>query len=149
MQKLLNTYVVGLRELGGRTEEQHLIVVFTKADQLIGQLNGRWADLRAYLIQGSVDALAQPDGYMAQLHEISELLLLFTEEELHAHEFVNAAKAHFKSTSFSIISALGTEPEGGQLSVQIVPRRILDPLLWVMEKSFSKPLPAFLRWWGF
>ena len=149
MQKLLNTYVVGLRELGGRTDDQHLIVVFTKADQLVGRFMGRWSSLRSYLIEGSVGALAQPEGYMDRLVEISDLLLEFTEQELHAHEFVNAARAHFKSMSFSIISALGTEPDGAQLSVQIVPRRILDPLLWVMEKTFTKPKPAFLRWWGF
>lgn len=149
MQKLLNTYVVGMRELGGRTEDQHLIVVFTKADKLAGRLTGPWADLRSYLIAGSVDALAQPNGYMDHLHQVSDELRDFTEQSLHAHEFLNAAESNFKSISFSIISALGTEPQGAQLSVEIVPRRILDPILWVIEKSFARPKPAFLRWWGF
>jgi hypothetical protein len=149
MQQLLNTYVVGLRELGGRTEDQHLIVVYTKADQLAARFIGPWADLRTYLIQGSVNALAHPEGYMDRMYTISDQLFNFTEQELHAHEFINAAKANFKSISFSIISALGTEPQGAQLSVEIVPRRILDPMLWIMEKSFKKPKPAFLRWWGF
>jgi hypothetical protein len=149
MQQLLNTYVVGLRELGGRSEDQHLIVVFTKADQLAGRFKGRWAALRTYLIQGSVNDLARHEGYMERMRQVSDLLFDFSEQELHAHEFINAAQANFKSISFSIISALGTEPEGAQLSVQIVPRRILDPLLWVMEKTFAKPKPAFLKWWGF
>ncbi len=149
MQQLLNTYVVGMRELGGNTEDQHLIVVYTKADRLAGRLTGPWADLRTYLIEGSVEALAQPNGYMEGLHHISDELHDFTERSLHAYEFLNAAAANFKSISFSIISALGTEPSDGHLSVEIVPRRILDPVLWVMEKSFAKPKPAFLRWWGF
>ncbi len=149
MQKLLNTYVVGMRELGGRTQDQHLIVVFTKADQIAGRFTGPWADIRSYLIQGSVDALAHTEGYMDRMREISDLLYEFTEQELHAHEFINAANSNFKSITFSIISALGTEPHGGELSVEIVPRRILDPLLWVMEKTFARPKPAFLRWWGF
>jgi hypothetical protein len=50
--------------------------------------------------------------------------------------------------SFSIISALGTEPQGARLSVEIVPRRILDPVLWVMEKSFSGPERLLRRWWS-
>ncbi len=137
MQQLLNTYIVGMRELGGRTQVQHLIVVYTKADQLAIRFTGRWEGLRTYLIQGSVDALAQPDGYMERMHLISDQLLAFTEQELHAYEFMNAAKANFRSISFSIISALGAGPEGARLPVAIVPRRILDPLLWVLEKSFS------------
>lgn len=149
MQKLLNTYVVGMRELGANTSDQHLVVVFTKADKLVGRFVEPWEELRRYLIAGSVDALAQPNGYMDQMRHISDRLFDFTEQELHAHEFINAAQANFKSMSFSIISALGTEPQGAHLSVEIVPRRILDPLLWVMEKSFARPKPAFLRWWGF
>lgn len=148
MQKLLNTYVVGLRELGGRTEDQHLIVVYTKADQLAARFSPKWEDLRAYLITGSVDDMARTEGYLERMQDVSNRLLEFTEQELQAHEFVNAAEANFKSISFSIISALGSEPQDGRLPVAIVPRRILDPLLWIMEKSFSNPQRLFRRWWG-
>lgn len=148
MQKLLNTYVVGMGELGGRTQDQHLIVVYTKADQLVARFNPEWEELHTYLIKGSVDDLAQTKGYMKRLYEISDRLLEFTEQELQAHEFVNTAEANFKSVTFSIISALGTEPYGAQLSVAIAPRRILDPILWVIEKSFSGPERFFHRWLG-
>jgi len=148
MQKLLNTYVVGMGELGGKTKDQHLIVVFTKADQLVEWLTGRWETLYRYLVEGSVDDLADHNGYVERMHEISDLLHDFTEQELHAHEFLNAAESNFKSVSFSIISALGTEPQGAKLSVQIIPRRILDPVLWIMEKSFSGPRHFLRRWWG-
>ncbi len=144
MQKLLNTYVVGMRELGGRTEDQHLIVVYTKADQLAVRFTKRWKYLRTYLIRGSVNDLAKTEGYMERMHEVSSRLLEFTEQELHAHEFVNAAEANFKSVNFSIISALGAAPQGARLPVTIVPRRILDPMLWVMEKSFARSW----FWWG-
>ncbi len=148
MQKLLNTYVVGLRELGGRSQHQHLIVVYTKADQLATRFNNHWQDLHTYLIEGSVEDLARPDGYMERMYSISERLLAFTEQELHAHEFLNTAAAHFKSVRFSIISALGAGPSNGRLPVAIVPRRILDPVLWVMEHSFTSPLRQWRRWWG-
>ncbi len=148
MQKLLNTYVVGMGELGGKTRDQHLIVVYTKADQLVGRLTGRWRNLYTYLVEGSVDDLAQTDGYIERMENISEQLYAFTEEELKAHEFINAAEANFKSISFSIISALGTEPQGAKLSVEIVPRRILDPVLWIMEKSFTGTERFFRKWWN-
>ncbi len=147
MQKLLNTYVVGIRELGDSTHDQHLVIVFTKADQMVSRFSGQWVDLHSYLVAGSVDALAQPDGYMEKMYKVSSRLLDFTEQELDAHEFVNTAQAHFKSLNFSIISALGTEPLGARLAVDIVPRRILDPLLWIMEKSFPKTL--WQRWFGY
>jgi len=147
MQKLLNTYVVGMRELGGTTDDQHLVIVFTKADQMGGHLTGQWADLYSYLVQGSVEALAEPNGYMEKMYQVSHRLLDFTEQELDAHEFINTAQAHFKSLNFSIISALGTEPMGARLAVDIVPRRILDPLLWIMEKSFPKTF--WQRWFGY
>ncbi|MFN8454382.1 MAG: hypothetical protein U0401_06880 [Anaerolineae bacterium] len=146
MQQLLNTYIVGLRELGAQTEDQHLVVVFTKADQLALRFGERWADLTTYLIEGSVDDLAQTEGYMQRMQEISDRLFDFTEQELQAHEFINAATANFKSITFAIISALGAGTQDGRLAVAIVPRRILDPLLWIMDKSFSGPERLFRRW---
>ena len=148
LQKLLNTYVGGMRELGGTTDDQHLVIVFTNADQRAGHLTGQWADLYSYLVRGSVDALSEPNGYMEKMYQVSYRLLDFTEQELDAHEFINTAQAHFKSLNFSIISALGTEPTGARLSVDIVPRRILDPLLWIMEKSVSGPGRIWRKWWG-
>jgi hypothetical protein len=148
MQQLLNTYVVGLRELGGRSKNQHLVVVYTKADQLAARFNRRWKDLTSYLVKGSVADLAKTDGYMDRMYTVSERLLDFTGQELHAYEFLNTATAHFKSVHFSIISALGAGPSNGRLPVAIVPRRILDPLLWIMEQSFTSPLRTIRRWWG-
>jgi hypothetical protein len=145
MHKLLNTYVVGMRELGGRTEEQNLIIVYTKADQLAARFTSQWKELRAYLVEGSVEALAQPDSYLERMGHISNRLRDFTEQELCADEFMNAAQAHFKSVNFSIISALGAGTQSARLEVAIVPRRILDPLLWIMELSFNKPF--WRKWW--
>ena len=148
MQKLLNTYIVGMGELGGRPREQHLIVVYTKADHLASRLTGEWQYMLTYLIQGTVDSLANPDRYMKRMEEVSSRLRDFTEKDLGAYEFLNAAGSHFKSVDFSIVSALGAEPDGAQMSVNIVPRRILDPLLWVIEKSFPSPEKFWRRLFG-
>ncbi len=148
MQKLISTYVVGMRDLGAYTKEQHLIVVFTKADQLVLRLLPRWQDIHTYLLEGAVDDLAQTRHYMERMEQVSERLNEFSGQELHAYEFVNTAESNFKSVSYSIISALGTQPDGARLSIAIVPRRILDPVLWVMQKSFSAPERFIRRWWG-
>lgn len=148
MQQLLNTYVIGLRELGGNPQDQHLVVVYTKADKLVPHFGTKWQDLYTYLLEGSVESLARPDRYMQGMYNTSNRLLEFTEKELESHEFLNIAREYFKSINFSIISALGTEPEGSHMAVNIVPRRIMDPLLWAIEKSFSTPSRLFRRWWG-
>ncbi len=138
MHRLLNTYVLGLEELGGRTQDQHLLVVYTKADRLPVRFptwEQRWPGLHQYLLEGSIDALARPRGYVRRMRQISDWLRAFTERELRAYEFLNAAQHHFGSTAFSIVSALGTEPHHGRMAVRLSPRRILDPLLWAMDNA--------------
>ncbi len=138
MHRLLNTYVVGLGELGGKTRDQNLVVVYTKADAL-GTYLAKWDDVRDYLVQGSFEDLADQEHYVRQLHKVSRRLMEFTRNELQAYEFLNAARANFKVLKFAMISALGSKPDGDQLPVEIVPRRVIDPLLWMMEKS--------VPWW--
>jgi hypothetical protein len=146
--KLLNTYVVGMRELGARTQDQHLVVVYTKAEEMASRLNG-WSDLRTYLVQSSADGLlAQTQGYVQQMHRVSGRLREFTQTELNAEEFLHMADHNFASVTFSIISALGARPQRKQLLVGITPRRVLDPLLWMMEKSLSGWKQSWRRWRG-
>jgi hypothetical protein len=143
MQRLLNTYVVGMGELGGDTQEQHLVVVYTKADRLparIPEWEQRWGDLHSYLLDGSIEALGRPHGYLRRLEHVSARLGEFTGQALQAYEFSNAARGHFRSVSFAIVSALGAEPEQGRMAVQVSSRRILDPLLLTMRN-------AQVRWW--
>lgn len=138
MHKLLNTYVVGMGELGGQTQDQHLVVVYTKADRLPAHVPGwkqDWRELNDYLLEGSMDSLAQPRGYVRRMRRISDRLAEFTEGELQAYEFLNMTRAHFKSVVFAIVSSLGAEPDQGHMPVQIAPRRVLDPLLWMIERT--------------
>jgi hypothetical protein len=138
MQRLLNTYVVGMGELGSDTRGQHLVVVYTKADRLPARVPlwaQRWGDLHDYLLGSSIESLGRPRGYLRRLEHVSTRLGEFTDQELQAHEFSNAARAQFRSVSFAIVSALGAEPEEGRMAVQVVSRRILDPLLLTMRNA--------------
>jgi hypothetical protein len=147
MHKLLETYVVGMGELGAHTQDQHLVVVYTQADEMVTYFTKPWEDLRNYLTEGSVDGLVRPEGYVKRMYKVSERLGEFTQRELQAHEFMHMAKASFRSVTFSIISALGTKPYGRKLPVEIVPRRVIDPLLWMMEKSLSSRKHFWQGWW--
>jgi hypothetical protein len=141
MQRLLNTYIVGLGELGGNTQEQHLVVVYTKSGRLpaaIPQGTVRWGGLHEYLLVGTLSALGRPQGYLRRLERVSTWLDEFTGLELQAYEFLNAARANFRSVSFAIVSALGSEPEGGRMPVQVAARRILDPLLLTMRNAQTR-----------
>lgn len=136
MQTLLNTYAIGIADLGGSTRDQDLMVVYTKADEMTDRLSAPpWDAVRSYLAEGSVDSLAQAKGYQRRMYEVSNLLYDFTRSELKADEFVNLAQTNFRSVGFSIVSALGSAPEDGQLAVAVKPLRVLDPILWMLEMS--------------
>jgi len=145
MKRLLNIYVVGMAELGARTQDQHLVVVYTKADEIPGRFRNHWGEVADYFVRGSIDGLANPQEYVRHMRLLSDWLRRdFTQYQLQAGEFLNMADKHFKSVTFSMVSALGAQPHGQQLSAPIAPRRVLDPLFWVMEKS--RP-GWWWRWW--
>lgn len=142
MHNLLNTYIIGMSDLGAQTKNQELIVVYTKADKINSYL-GKFSILVDYLKEGTVDGLVNIKDYHKKMCEISELLYSFTQKVLNAHEFLNAAETHFKAINFCIISALGANPHGERLAVAITPRRIFDPLFWLI----GDPLPWWKRLW--
>jgi hypothetical protein len=138
MRTLLNTYVIGIEDLGGSTREQDLMVVYTKADEMVDRLSSPpWSDVRTYLTDGSVSSLAHAGGYRRQMVEISSLLYDFTRVELKADEFVNSAQTNFRGVGFSIVSALGSAPEDGRMPVEVDPLRVLDPIIWMIARSPS------------
>jgi hypothetical protein len=134
MHRLLERYNVGMSEMGIRDSFQHLMVVYTKADSLLSDFRLP-AEITKYLENGEVETLGDVRSYLQGMHHNSELLLEFTREELQAANFLNNAKDHFKSVDFCAVSALGSKPTGDRLAERIAPRRVIDPLLWVLEKS--------------
>ncbi len=131
MHELLNTYVLGLAHLGASPRAQNLLVVYTKADELGELLSGQPA-LGEYLRGGTLDGLADPRAYAAALAPISRSLRALTDERLGARSFLGLAESHFRAVRFSIVSSLGSRPADGSLSVEVTPRRVLDPLLWLL-----------------
>jgi hypothetical protein len=138
MRTLLNTYIIGIEDLGGSTRHQDLMVVYTKADEMVGRLSSPpWSSVHTYLNEGSIDSLAQVKGYHRRMYEISNLLYDFTRMELKADEFVNLAQTNFRGVGFSIVSSLGAAPEDGHMSAEVDPLRVLDPVIWMIARSPS------------
>jgi hypothetical protein len=134
LYRLLNTYVLGMARMKARTKNQHLVVAYTKADRLIDEFQGCPTTL-AHLRNPDHKAMENPKKYLETLKGVSAELDAYTENTLGAREFIHLTEREFKSVAYCAVSALGSPPEGGHLSTAIEPRRVADPLIWVLEKS--------------
>ncbi len=135
MNDLLSTYVTGLAGLQGNTKHQHLIIVLSKADKLKAKFE-KYPDIWNYLEEGGIDRLGNMkiQDHIKEMKQVSQSLKRFMKQELREGQFLNFAENRFKSVEFSIVSALGAEPDGGSLRQELLPKCILDPLLWVAIK---------------
>jgi hypothetical protein len=147
MHDLLSTYVQGLTEMGGKPKKQNLLVVFSKGDMLGSKL-AEWKQIRSYLAGGSLESLRnlRLGSYFVGMKLLSTRLKKFAKKELNATQFVNFAQDEFKSVNFSLISSLGAKPEENRLQVEINPKCIFDPLLWVSFQSLGWLRRSMLLW---
>ncbi len=134
LYRLLNTYVLGMARMRAKTRSQHLIVTFTKADRLIAEFQ-KYPKVLDHLRNPDHRPMENPRKYSETLRFVSAELAAYTEQELGARSFVHLTRDQFKSVAYCAVSALGSPPEDGRLSTAIEPRRVADPLIWVLEKS--------------
>jgi hypothetical protein len=135
MHRLLERYNIGMTQMGARDGLQHLIVVYTKGDLLPSHFNALPDKITKYLEHSEMETLHDIRAYLQGMKQNSRLLHDFSLDTLNASGFLNNARAHFKSVEFCAVSALGSQPIGNKLAERIAPRRVMDPLLWVLEKS--------------
>ena len=141
MHRLLEMYTLGLTTLNGNSRRQHLVVVFTKADAFVDETFRANPEMAAYLASDDAQKIGDLSTYLSKLQSISDTLEHALRSQLNAANFVGLAEDSFKSVSYTIVSALGSppdyDPQAGvaTLSVGIQPRRVIDPLLWVLEKT--------------
>ncbi len=88
-----------------------------------------------YLRRSELDTIGDIRKYNRVMRRISETLAEFTSSDLNSLGFLHLAHDYFQSVTFCAASALGSAPEGGKSRVNVEPRRVIDPLLWIMEKS--------------
>ena len=117
MALLLDTYVLGMRRMGIEKRSQHLIVVYTKSDEMkvsvpaFADFLGQESSLRAYLEEERPSTLSDTRAHLKQLEHISQLLETFTWSELNAGRFIHVAQNWFASVSYTVVSSLGAAPE--------------------------------------
>ncbi len=157
MGRLLDTYVLGMRRMGIVKRSQHLIVVYTKSDEMkvsvpeFANFLEREPGLSDYLNQQRPQTLSDPHAHLRKLEDISRLLETFTWSEVNAGRFIHVARDWFASVSYTAVSSLGAAPERGvgengnatesRLTVKMSPRGVADPLLYVLAKSLRLPPP--------
>ena len=148
MTELLDTYLLGMDHLKVERQSQHLIVVYTKSDDMkvsvpeFRTFLEKHPDLRDYLNEQRPPTLSDPVRHLEHIQKVSSLLQEFTKNELGAVRFLNAANDWFRSVSFTAVSSLGAAPEESngekKLKVKMSPRGVADPLLYVLAKSFQR-----------
>ncbi len=132
LHELLSVYVQGLTELGGDPKEQDLLVVYSKGDMMNQKLSG-WDKIKRYLAAGSLERLKNLDleQYVTGMKQVSVQLAKFTKKELKALQFLNFARDRFRGVNFCITSSLGSRPVENRLQVEMNPKCVFDPLIWV------------------
>lgn len=137
MFTLLNAFILGIQQMGGDTQRQHLVVAYTMADIMLADL-AEWEMLREHVKAESFEDLADVRGYLRKIYAVSSQLHRFTQVHLRAAAFLNAALANFASVSFTIVSSLGAAPQDRRLTTRIAPRRVLDPILLLIANSLIR-----------
>ncbi len=134
--RLLETYVLGLKRLGMWKKRQHLVITLTKVDRLVEQFHNR-PFLLDYFRSRDMHQLTNLVNYIPNLRRVSLELEGYVANDLGARNLVNFChdRQQFASVSFCAVSALGSAPEQGRLVAPLDPRRVVDPLLWVLLNS--------------
>lgn len=146
MHRLLSVYIQGLKEIGGNPKEQQLLVVLTKGDLLSNKLK-EYPAIWEYLVKGNVKnpRYSNIRSQISDMKKVSKLLKEFLEDDIGAGTFIQLGRKNFKNVEFCIISALGSAPKGDQLDINATPKRIFDPIIWVMYNSTSLVPPFFFN----
>lgn len=139
MQRLLQTYIIGMRNMGVKTTRQNLIVTYTWGDELESWL-GDYPDLVDYVSRSELQNGWDMSCYLENLNDVSNRLATFTHQTVRAANFCGMARDHFASVRYCMVSALGRAPVGNNLSMELSPRRVIDPLLWVLSNPRKEGL---------
>src|SRR6185312_16118352 len=156
MAELLDTYILGMVNMGIERQEQHLIVVYTKSDDSaltvpeFKTFLAKHPEVKDYLDEQLPQTLADPHIHLDHIRQMSHLLGEFTRVDLNAAKFINAASYWFRSVNYLAVSSLGSESEREngvmKLKIRMSPRCVADPLLYVLVNSIKLKKPP-TPWW--
>ncbi len=152
---ILNTYIVyagnklgiGTHQLSRR---QNLIVVFTKADEIIQDLP---SDIKQSLLEGTYAKYKNIDyALLEKLRSNSKIIEDWLINKK-AAGFVNLARSSFKSVHYTMVSSLGQKPQkDNRLAGSIQPtdpKNVLDPFVMALGNHVEfpgQPRKSFWKW---
>src|SRR4051812_2264215 len=128
VNQMMTVYLQTMSRMGGRTQDQTLVLVLTKGDELLH---------RPDLPESARTALATADYSPAGpvwpvLEEASaDLENWLKSEKCGYHNLVNLVKSRFKAVRYAVVSAQGAPSDGASLQFGLMPRGVLAPLLWL------------------
>ena len=131
---MMTVYLQSMSQTGGRTQEQNLIVVLTKGDELVD---------RPDIPESARDALSAPNYSPASsiwdsLQQSSDDLERWLRSEYCGyHNFVNLVRSRFKAVRYCLVSAQGQAADENGIIYQIMPRGVIAPLLWLWRLQYA------------
>jgi len=152
MERLLDTYIRGVYDKlrVDLKKNQHLIVVLSKADEIIEFPE----ELKKFLSDGSYKwyLTKNPQSKNKESDIVRNKLRLLQErsriiegwlrlEEKVGRGFTKLAKKSFKTVDYTIVSSTGAAPVGNKLATKLEPedpKRVLDPFFLALEKIRPK-----------
>lgn len=143
---LLYNYIYGMAQLNAKTKKQDLIIILTKADEMVRMLPGH---LNNYLRDGH-KGIENIHEYIENLSKVSTDIEKYLVNSLKMDGFISLAKDNFASVRFCLVSSLGAAPNtDGRLPVMIRPLRVMDPILLAIEPSGGTPfIKKIKKIWG-
>jgi hypothetical protein len=141
VDELLLSYVNTLRAFGSDPEKERrrIVVALTKADLIVNRLPTRLAEYVTNpktqpTATGVLDTEDGLNRYFETMVGVSQDIEEWFSHQRGGKSLINLARSQNIELRFAICSALGGAPtEEGQLTAQVQPRRILDPLMWLLE----------------
>ena len=130
---LLARLVDAIRLQGQHTSTKSLIVVLTKGD-LLREGSGLPSIAESFLTN---EASGDPRS-LSDLQRLSDELRDWLREHPDNYwNFVESAEKDFANVRYTIISSLGSDPGTDRSHIQVNPRNVISPVLWLLR--FSLP----------
>jgi parallel beta-helix repeat protein len=130
---LLARLVDAIRLQGQHTSTKSLIVVLTKGD-LLREKYGLPSIAESFLTN---EAPADPRS-LDDLQRLSDALREWLREHPDNYwNFVESAEKDFANVRYTIISSLGSDPGTDRSHIQVNPRNVISPILWLLRFSLS------------
>ncbi len=141
---LLTNYIVGVADhLHLKpVEYQHLVVVFTKADEVVHTLPPA---LQTSVIEGGCQAYRAVNRVTLDRVRADSLLIQQWLRDNGAGGFLNLGQQRFKSVHYCMVSSLGQKPFGNRLPAPITPedpKNVLAPFLLALGNHIEFPQVA-------